>query len=370
MSTWAVTPFVGLAHFVALVSLLASLPGCSESPTNSDRGPAFEPTDPVLLSAGSPTKDEDPSVVLARDGKLVVAWFSDRSGNGEIYITSTSNGVDWTSPVQVTTNSGGDFNPNLFQDAQGTFHLTWFRWEALFRGHIWYNSSVDGSTWDPNAEVQVTTTADVDDWVPTITQAADGTLLVYFVSERRDTTNPTAEVYVATRRPGLTSWDPAIPVANVNSATENDHLPFAARTGAEITLAWVRHDTTQALPWLNPKSDLFCASSSDGVTFSVARKITNDAGNIVHLFPTLYSNLDAQWSLVWLSTRLGPPRVFELGLDAAANYPQALLENTALPPGYSHRIAPTPTAGVYIGVWVQGPDGAQDIYYRFFRGHQ
>ena len=37
-----------------------------------------------------------------------------------------------------------------------------------------------------------------------------------------------------------------------------------------------------------------------------------------------------------------------------------------LPPGYSHRIAATTTPGIYLGVWVQGPEGAQDIYYRFF----
>jgi hypothetical protein len=38
-----------------------------------------------------------------------------------------------------------------------------------------------------------------------------------------------------------------------------------------------------------------------------------------------------------------------------------------LPEGYSHRVAATSTPGVYLGVWVQGPEGAQDIYYRFFR---
>ncbi|HEU4388934.1 MAG TPA: hypothetical protein VFV34_14130, partial [Blastocatellia bacterium] len=43
--------------------------------------PAFEPTDPILLSTGSPTKDEDPSVLRANDGSLYVAWFSDRGGN-------------------------------------------------------------------------------------------------------------------------------------------------------------------------------------------------------------------------------------------------------------------------------------------------
>jgi hypothetical protein len=58
--------------------------------------------------------------------------------------------------------------------------------------------------------------------------------------------------------------------------------------------------------------------------------------------------------------------VFELPLGNAAAYPSGLLPRD-LPNGYSHKIAPTSTPGVYLAVWVQGPDGAQDIYYRFFR---
>jgi len=41
-------------------------------------------------------------------------------------------------------------------------------------------------------------------------------------------------------------------------------------------------------------------------------------------------------------------------------------ERGELPDGYSHSIVPTATPGVCLGVWVQGPEGSQDIYYRFF----
>jgi len=340
--------------------------GCGEDPSQSQTGPVFAPTDARLLSTGSPTKDEDPSVIRARDGTLFVAWFSDRGGNPDIYVTSTRNGSDWSSPARVTTSVDGDFNPSLHQDGQGTFHLAWFRWDAPFRGHIWYNTSPDGLAWDPGAEVQVTTAPDFDDWVPTITQATDGTLLIYFVSAKRNVANRTNEIYVTAKRLAVAGWDAPVPVAGLNSATEHDHLPFAARTGGEITLVWVRYDTTQAIPWLNAKSDLVYSTSSDGLNWAPAAKITSDSGNAVNLFPALYSSLDAKWSIVWLSTRLGPPRVFELPLAGADLYPQGLVVDTLLTAGYSHRIAATPTPGVYIGVWVQGPDGAQDIYYRFF----
>ena len=343
--------------------------GCAENGPDapSAAGPTFEPTDPILLSTGSPTKDEDPSVLRARDGSLYVAWFSDRGSNPDIYLTRTVNGRDWSAPTRVTTDPGGDFNPSLIQDEQGTFHLAWFRWTALFRGHIFYNSSPDGSSWDPLKEVQVTTTANVDDWVPTLTRAADGTLLVYFVSSLRGAQNATSDLYVAVRPPGNPAWDDAVPVSGLNSMTAHDHLPFASRTGNDITLVWVRHDTTEPLPWLNPKSDTFSAVSSNGLSWSAPTPVTREVGRVVNLFPALYPSLGGQWSLVWLSTRLGAPKVFELPLSSAGRYPEGVVENTLLPAGYSHRIAATTTPGVYLGVWVQGPEGSQDVYYRFFK---
>ena len=90
--------------------------------------------------------------------------------------------------MRVTTDAGGDFNPSLMQDEQGIFHLAWFRWTAPFRGHILSNSSPDGLTWDPRKEVPVTTTDGVDDWVPTLTQAADGTLLIEALTNQRAAT--------------------------------------------------------------------------------------------------------------------------------------------------------------------------------------
>ncbi|HET9887781.1 MAG TPA: hypothetical protein VFR10_09720, partial [bacterium] len=54
------------------------LGGCGDDSTSPEEDHQFEPTEPALLSTGSPTKDEDPSVLRAKDGTLFVTWFSDR----------------------------------------------------------------------------------------------------------------------------------------------------------------------------------------------------------------------------------------------------------------------------------------------------
>jgi hypothetical protein len=315
----------------------------------------------MLLSVGSPTKDEDPCVLLARDGSIYIVWFSDRGGNSDIYLTRTSDGIEWMPPVRITTSIHGDFYPQLIQDDAGVFHLTWFRWEAYFRGHIWYSRSENGITWDSTAEVQVTTTDNVDDWVPVITQAGNGTLVIYFVSAVRSSV--TNEIYVTSRSPSDSQWSAATPLPAINSPTEHDHLPQAAQIDGTINLVWVRHDTSQSIPWLHPKSDLYFATSANGYDWSSPLKITTDSGNVVNLFPGFYTDDDGTGSLIWLSTRSGAPKVFELPVTDLTTIPQEL---SFLPDGYSHRVSRTTTPDVYIGVWVQGPDGEQNVYYRFF----
>jgi len=361
-------PVTRLARVAPLLFLLVVGACDGGDTTTPEQPPVFASTPPALLSARSPTKDEDPSVILARDGSIVVAWFSDRGADpGDLYITRSERGTEWADPVRVTVSPDGDFYPSLYQDDRGVFHLAWFRWYALNRGHIWTNRSGDPLAWDPGREVQVTTTLDVDDWVPSIAQTGDS-LRVFFVSESRDAVNPTSDIYTASAHIDSMAWGSATPMT-INSPTEHDHLPVAAWTGSELSLVWVRHDTSQPAPWLNPPptSHLYASASGDGTAWSAAAAVTTDGGAVVNVFPGLYRRRGGAWWLLWLSTRAGAPALYEIPLANLAAYPAGVETNAALPPGYSHRVVRTPVAGLYFGVWVQGPDGAQDVYYRFYQ---
>jgi hypothetical protein len=117
----------------------------------------------------------------------------------------------------------------------------------------------------------------------------------------------------------------------------------------------------------HPKSDLFYATSSDGLTFSTPTQVTRESGNAANLFPQLFRRHDGSWAMLWLSTRTGAPRLNEVDVSRANQYPSAVVENTLLPPGYSHRLTATRTPGVSLAAWVQGPKGAEDVYYRYIR---
>ena len=320
-------------------------------------------TTPVILSVGSPTKDEDPSVLRAANGTMFVAWFSDRGGNADIYVSSSANRVTWTTPVRIGSPQWADFYPNLIQDRTGRLHLVWFQWVSLFVGQIRHTSSLDGVTWAP--EDFVTTEFLLDDWVPTIAEAPDGSLIVIIVAGKRNTAVGNNQLYRVTRSPTQTTW--SAPVAmSVNSASEHDHLPFIARTGAnEMTLVWVRY-TGAADFIVNPRSDLMQSTSSDGVTWSTPVIVTSDQRG-QNLFPQLYQRHGGAWSLLWLSTRTGTPTMYEIPAASSGAFPTGLTINTLLPAGYSHRLATTPVAGEYLAAWVQGPKDVEEVYVRLIK---
>jgi hypothetical protein len=113
-----------------------------------------------------------------------------------------------------------------------------------------------------------------------------------------------------------------------------------------MTLVWTRHESAEPLPWLNPRTDVYYSTSADGADWEPAKPVTPAGGAGVNLFPALYPDLDGVWSLVWLSTRSESLAVWDLPLTAFDDAPTAAVENTLLPDGYSHRIAPT-SIGVF-----------------------
>ena len=77
--------------------------------------------------------------------------------------------------------------------------------------------------------MQVTTTGDVDDWVPSIAATPDS-LRIFFVSEARSAGNSTNEIYYATSPLDSVAWDDGRTFVH-NSAYAHDHLPLCRVDG-------------------------------------------------------------------------------------------------------------------------------------------
>ncbi len=107
-----------------------------------------------------------------------VTWLSYRSGNGDIwYKTSSDGGVTWSAAAQLTTDANNHYYPAITQAADGTLWIIWLRCCS----GLWYKTSHDGgATW--SSAVQLTD--DGNAYGHDIAQAADGTLWVAWHSYR------------------------------------------------------------------------------------------------------------------------------------------------------------------------------------------
>jgi hypothetical protein len=354
----------------ALVCAFAACGGGSASPdaaaidgTTTDAAPAFEPGAPLLLSTASPGNDEDPAVLLARDGSIYVAWFSESAGN-DIVISRTVDGVAWSPPVHVSSGAATDFGPTLYQDAGGVIHAAWFRWAGSSPPgkivHARATSPDSVAAW--TAEVDVTTASATDDWVPSLTASPSGALVVAFA---RNTCAPPSTCYAivaATSNDIGASWGAPVPVVTAGSGVQH-HLPAIANTGGELVVAWDPWDSTAASPYasLQAGAHVSIIHSATGATWNGTSDLTARATDRITVFPTLFADHDGAWHAAWLDADASGQRVVEVPLTSPSTTPATLPID-----GYSPRVVATPTPGVFLAAWVAGPQNERDIYVRVY----
>src|SRR6188508_755814 len=169
--------------------------------------PSFEPGAAMTLTGDNPAEDEDPSVLRAADGTMVVVWFGRQDGNADLFLTTTRDGTNWTDEVRITTSSEQDFAPHLIQTSDGWFHLTWFRRSPApdYFAHVRHTRTMDLAAWDEADETEVAVADPIEDWVPTIAERPDGDLQVVFVSRIRGDSGP-HDLYTVTSSDGGESW--------------------------------------------------------------------------------------------------------------------------------------------------------------------
>jgi hypothetical protein len=95
--------------------------------------------------------------------------------------------------------------------------------------------------------------------------------------------------------------------------------------------------------------------------------VLSDDGEVraIHVFPYLYpDHSGAQWSVAWMMAVEGSTGadVVDLAIDGTFSTDLGMLDI----PGYTPRIAPTATPGIYWAAWARGEAPLQNVGYRFF----
>jgi uncharacterized protein (DUF2141 family) len=120
--------------------------------------------------------DELPSILQTSDGKIWVFWDSLRTGNYDIfYKTTVNNGANWTAATQLTSHQAEEWDPSAIETVDGEIWLTYTRKDDIY--YMTYN----GTDWSSPTQL---TTDSLDDWHPSILQDNASNIWVFWDSDR------------------------------------------------------------------------------------------------------------------------------------------------------------------------------------------
>jgi len=119
-----------------------------------------------------------PSIIATSDGKLWLFWRSDRTNNFEIFYRVFDG--SWSNETQLTFDPGIDDHPCAMEDNEGNIWVVWEHSQNHETQDVFY-TIFNGTAWcDP---VQITNHT-AGDGYPSIAQASNGTIWVFWTSSR------------------------------------------------------------------------------------------------------------------------------------------------------------------------------------------
>jgi len=327
-----------------------------------DPAPIADPvlSAPVRVSRG-PEENEDPSIILAKDGRFYVVWSSKKRGQVDLYISSSTDGRTWTEERRIHDVPAEDYYPSLLQSRDGRFHLVWCQLQRKEgRTDVWYTTSRDGRLWDKPRSI---TNRGID-WAPTIYEDSKNVLRVLWSSRR----SGSRDIWMTRSVDGGKNW---LSPDQVTRSPEEDDFPHALQApNGEHYLAWTRYRRGSAMLELHKdrSSDVVLATSRDAVVWSapVVSSFGDPDNKFVDILPALFHDDRGQVFVSWTSGRTGV-RGDILARSVTSPSSQVFQLTRAEASDYSAKVVPTRQAGEYLMVWVSTRDGKPDIYARRFR---
>lgn len=328
-----------------------------------DSAPIADPvlSTPVWVSRG-PEENEDPSIILARDGRFYVVWSAKQRGRVDLYISSSADGRDWSEERRIHDIPAEDYYPSLMQSRDGRFHLVWCQLQRKEgRTDVWYTSSRDGRIWD---KPQSITNRGID-WAPTIYEDAKGVFRILWSSRR----SGSRDIWMTRSLDGGKTW---LPPDQVTRGSEEDDFPHALQLpNGEHYLIWTRYRRGSAMLELHKdrSSDVVLSTSRDAMVWStpVVSSFSDTDNKFVDILPALFPDAaGSQLFFSWTSGRTGV-RGDILARSITSPSSQVFQLTRSEASDYSAKIVATRQPGEYLMVWVSSRDGKPDIYARRFK---
>jgi len=210
----------------------------------------------------------NPAVALDSNGKLYVVWQDNREGDWDIYVSTSVDGISWSTETRVNDpNDGNQVNPAIVIDSQNYAHVVW-QDDRADNQDICIATSSDGFVTKTVSQI---TSDNFDQVEPAVAADSDNTIYVVWTDGR----NGSSDIY------GAASSNPWTNVAMVSNTNNQSSPAIAAEsTGSILHLLWV--DDTSG------DDDIYYASSN-GLPGSplTGSSIIDDSSGANQLDPTI-----------------------------------------------------------------------------------
>ena len=255
---------------------------------SSDGGNTWSQATQLTMNASANT---GVSAFQASDGKIWVAWSSDRTGNYEIfYKVSSDLGASWSNDTQLTVHPSHDLKPVIRQMLDDTIWVAWSSDRTGDYDLYLKTSSDNGASW--SGAVRLTTDPNLDK-SPSICQMSDDKIWLVWASDREGVSN----IYSKTSSDFGASWSP---LAQLTVNPKIDTNPFILQTlDDKIWIFWSRRDSATY-------DDIhYMYSCDNGATWPEIVQFTTDKYD--DTWPSAVQTQDLKIWVVWTSDRADQP---------------------------------------------------------------
>ncbi|UCE37261.1 MAG: hypothetical protein JSW00_17580 [Thermoplasmata archaeon] len=238
--------------------------------SSTDGGNSFSPNKMVNDDVSIPRQYE-PSMAIGNNGNIYLAWADERNGDSDIYFASSTDGGNSFSPnkkVSDDTVNMIQLHPSIAIDGADNIYIAWWDYRHGFFGDIYFAKSTDGgNSFSANKKVNDDVMNAAQD-KPSI--AVDGLGNIYIAWG--DNRSGNYDIYLATSTDGGNSF-------SVNKKVNDDVI------GAKQKYPSIVADSAGNIyiTWMDDRSgnyDIYFARSTDGGnTFSTNKKVNDDSGD-------------------------------------------------------------------------------------------
>jgi hypothetical protein len=321
---------------ILVIFLFVGFSGCQDNNNNNNNNiVSYQLTTSIF-------KDEDPILMQDSNDVYWSAWCSNRSGNGDIWISYSSDMMNWSQSNQATISQYDDWYPTLIQDSNNTFWLSWMSWRKQ-NYDVWCSFSDDGLNW--SNPIQVTTNISLD-WVPYFMQDSSDVYWVVFSSDRLGN----KDIYSCSSDNGI-NW--STPMQLTFDSSEDDCPCLFQDDNDVYHLLW--HSNK------NGKSDILHTFSNDGISWSNPSILTNENNN--DMFPFMIQDQADNYLMIYTSDESDPfgDILYRTSADGIT-WSSAVRFTTSNLRDYSPKILIDSSEDLWV-IWVSDRSGNLDIWY-------